>query len=58
MDEIYVLKNGMISEKGTYKQLIDKKGAFAEFIQTHMLESENDDKPGDYYSVLIKMEWK
>ncbi|CAH0389150.1 unnamed protein product [Bemisia tabaci] len=47
VDEIYVLKNGMISEKGTYKQLIDKKGAFAEFIQTHMLESENDDKPAE-----------
>ena len=32
VDNIIVLKDGKISEVGTYHQLIKKKGAFAEFI--------------------------
>ncbi|CAH1990666.1 unnamed protein product [Acanthoscelides obtectus] len=37
-DQIVVLKNGEISESGTYKELLDKKGAFAEFLLQHITE--------------------
>lgn len=38
VDNIFVLKDGEISEEGTYKELLDKKGAFAEFLIQHLTE--------------------
>jgi ATP-binding cassette, subfamily C (CFTR/MRP), member 1 len=38
VDNIFVLKEGEVSEQGTYKQLLDKKGAFAEFLIQHLTE--------------------
>lgn len=38
VDNIFVLKDGEVSEHGTYKQLLDKKGAFAEFLIQHLTE--------------------
>ena len=35
-DQIIVLKDGRISEIGTYQQLIDRNGAFADFMETHL----------------------
>lgn len=43
VDLIVVMKNGIISESGTYKELLDKKGDFADFLILHMQE-QNDDK--------------
>nr|CAH7765033.1 unnamed protein product [Callosobruchus chinensis] len=44
-DQIVVLKNGEVSESGTYKELLDKKGAFAEFLLQHITEqAENDEE--------------
>ncbi|KAK9886060.1 hypothetical protein WA026_014842 [Henosepilachna vigintioctopunctata] len=46
VDQILVMKEGEISETGTYKQLLDKKGAFAEFLVNHLntaVEDENSD---------------
>lgn len=36
MDNICVMKDGRISESGTYQELLDKKGAFADFLKQHM----------------------
>ncbi|CAH1406916.1 unnamed protein product [Nezara viridula] len=36
VDLIVVLSNGEISEVGTYRELLDKKGAFSEFLVTHL----------------------
>ncbi|XP_044754616.1 multidrug resistance-associated protein 1 isoform X3 [Coccinella septempunctata] len=36
MDQILVMKDGEISETGTYQELLDKKGAFAEFLINHI----------------------
>ncbi|KAF5286638.1 hypothetical protein FQA39_LY16212 [Lamprigera yunnana] len=48
VDNIVVLKDGKISEIGTYKELLDKKGAFAEFIVQHLHEvAEEDDEQLD-----------
>uniref|UniRef100_A0A8D8XGU9 ABC-type glutathione-S-conjugate transporter n=2 Tax=Cacopsylla melanoneura TaxID=428564 RepID=A0A8D8XGU9_9HEMI len=38
VDQIVVLKDGQVSESGTYKELLAKKGAFAEFLITHIQE--------------------
>uniref|UniRef100_A0A069DZT4 ABC-type glutathione-S-conjugate transporter n=1 Tax=Panstrongylus megistus TaxID=65343 RepID=A0A069DZT4_9HEMI len=38
VDLIVVLKDGEISEMGTYKELLDKKGAFSEFLTNHLQE--------------------
>lgn len=38
-DRIVVLKDGGISELGTYQELLDKKGAFSEFLMQHITEA-------------------
>ena len=38
VDVILVMKNGQISEMGTYEELVEKGGSFSEFIQTHVGE--------------------
>ncbi|XP_055543163.1 multidrug resistance-associated protein 1-like [Wyeomyia smithii] len=43
VDEIFVMKDGEISESGTYKQLLDQKGAFAEFLSQHIQELDEED---------------
>lgn len=43
VDEIYVVKDGEISETGTLKELIEKKGDFADFLIDH-LQAANDDE--------------
>lgn len=40
-DFIYVLKDGAVSESGTYKELMESKGAFAEFLVEHLEEKED-----------------
>jgi ATP-binding cassette, subfamily C (CFTR/MRP), member 1 len=37
-DDIYVLKDGEVSEHGNYKELLARKGAFAEFLIQHLQE--------------------
>ena len=42
MDVIYVLKDGSITEEGTYQQLLDRKdGAFAEILKTYTKQEED-----------------
>lgn len=38
VDNIFVLKNGEVSESGNYEALMNKKGAFAEFLIQHLQE--------------------
>ncbi|CAH1713412.1 unnamed protein product [Aphis gossypii] len=38
VDLIVVMKDGQVSESGTYKELLDKKGDFADFLILHMQE--------------------
>ncbi|XP_063235793.1 multidrug resistance-associated protein 1-like isoform X1 [Bacillus rossius redtenbacheri] len=40
VDLIVVLKDGEISERGTYKELLEKKGAFADFLIQHLGEGD------------------
>lgn len=43
VDYIYVLKDGEISESGAYQELLNKKGAFAEFLIHHLQENTSDE---------------
>lgn len=38
-DNIYVMKDGTFSENGTYEELLQQKGAFADFIIEHLQEN-------------------
>ncbi|CAK1540432.1 unnamed protein product [Leptosia nina] len=39
-DLVVVLRDGEVSEAGTYQQLLEKKGAFAEFLINHLSDAE------------------
>ncbi|XP_055375696.1 multidrug resistance-associated protein 1 isoform X7 [Condylostylus longicornis] len=43
VDNIFVLKDGQISESGTYQELLNKKGAFSEFLIQHLQEANVED---------------
>lgn len=42
-DKIVVLKDGEVSETGTYQELLDKKGDFSDFLVQHMNEAAEDE---------------
>ncbi|XP_040163162.1 multidrug resistance-associated protein 1 isoform X4 [Anopheles arabiensis] len=46
-DKIFVLRDGEISESGTYQELMDKKGAFAEFLIQHLQEVSEEEEDLD-----------
>lgn len=53
VDNIYVVKDGEISESGTMQELINKKGAFAEFLIQHLQEvNEEEENLDDIKQVL------
>lgn len=45
VDQIIVLKDGQVSEVGSYKELLTQKGAFAEFLLQHLEEESGDEIP-------------
>ena len=49
------MENGRISEIGTYAELIDNNGAFAEFVRTYasMEESDEGEKAGRVKQLYI-----
>ena len=54
-DQIIVIKNGSISECGTYKTLLQHGGAFAEFLMEYMTETgEGNRKTHELKEVLGK----
>lgn len=54
VDNIFVLKEGEVSEQGTYKELLDKKGAFADFLIQHLTEINAD--PEDLEEIKAQLE--
>ena len=47
VDEIVVLSDGKISEMGSYSQLMQHDGPFAQFLKTHFtqeVDSDEDDE--------------
>ncbi|XP_062915140.1 multidrug resistance-associated protein 1 isoform X1 [Mobula hypostoma] len=46
MNRIFVMVDGRISESGTYKELLEQKGAFSEFLRMHAPTENEDDSAG------------
>lgn len=51
-DVVYVLKDGRISEQGSYRELVARKGAFADFLIQHLKEKEIDEIPEEDLNVM------
>ncbi|XP_048239875.1 multidrug resistance-associated protein 1-like [Haliotis rufescens] len=43
VDTVVVMTNGLISEIGSYDELLSHNGPFAQFLRTYFLESEDED---------------
>ncbi len=43
VDHIVVLVDGQISETGSYQELLDKNGAFAEFLRNYLTQEEEEE---------------
>jgi len=43
VDHIVVMKDGRVSEQGSYRQLLDAKGEFQEFLTTFLAEGHEDE---------------
>lgn len=46
-NKIFVLKDGEVSESGSYQELMDKKGAFADFLIQHLQEVNEEEEDID-----------
>jgi ATP-binding cassette, subfamily C (CFTR/MRP), member 1 len=53
VDNIVVLKDGEVSEVGTYNELIAKKGAFADFLLQHLQEKAEEGEGKFKREILI-----
>ena len=42
VDQIMVLDHGTVSEVGSYKELLHRKGAFANFLMTYLEEEKEE----------------
>ena len=49
VDQIIVMRNGVVSEMGSYEELMKTDGAFAEFLRTYLAEvgSSDSDENGE-----------
>ena len=44
VDEILVMSDGCITEKGSYDQLMSHNGAFAQFLKAYLQTEESSDE--------------
>lgn len=55
-DLIIVLKDGSVSESGTFKELTDKKGDFADFLLTYLKENAVEpDEEGNFRNAFLPL---
>ena len=47
LDQIIVMVDGRISEVGTYQELLDRKGAFVDFLYAYLETEEVDEEADD-----------
>ena len=52
LDQIFVMVNGRISEVGTYQELLDREGAFADFYYS-CLENEDQKDEAEYEGTSV-----
>ncbi|XP_060605432.1 multidrug resistance-associated protein 1-like [Ruditapes philippinarum] len=54
VDMIFVISNGVISELGSYDELLSHDGAFAKFLRTYLIEHEEEVEEEDEEAQNIK----
>lgn len=54
VDEIIVMDNGRISERGTFQQLLQHNGPFAQFLQVYLLHDDAPEEENDTESMWNK----
>ena len=45
VDKIFVMKDGMITESGSYRELLDQKGEFSDFLVQYLCNNEDKKDP-------------
>ncbi len=55
VDEIIVMREGAVSEVGSYSELLEKKGAFAEILRQYITEYQEEAEMEDDLGELIDM---
>ncbi|XP_069159719.1 multidrug resistance-associated protein 1 [Procambarus clarkii] len=59
VDKIVVLRKGEVTEQGTYGELLEKKGAFQEFLLQYLSEKEEEDETlEDLEDIKMQLEEK
>ena len=53
LDQIFVMVNGRISEVGTYRELLDHKGAFADFLYSYLEDEDQGDEFDEGTALLL-----
>ncbi|KAK8748976.1 hypothetical protein OTU49_015623, partial [Cherax quadricarinatus] len=56
VDKIIVLNNGSITEEGTYKELLERKGKFQEFLLQYLSEASEDEALEDLEGIRLQLE--
>ena len=51
-DVIVVMSNGVISEMGTYSELVEANGAFAQFLNTYQSTNQAEEKDDGKYTYM------
>ena len=54
-DVIVVMVDGQITEVGSYTELIDNDGAFAQFLHTYRGVDEDEEKDPGNYATLVNV---
>lgn len=55
VDKIIVLKDGSISELGTFEELIERKGHFSDFVTEYLLEQSDSDHENGEIDVIKRL---
>ncbi|KAL5009766.1 hypothetical protein ScPMuIL_012071 [Solemya velum] len=55
VDQIIVLSNGIITESGSYEQLMNHDGPFAQFLRTYLLQAEDSDSDNEAHELKVNM---
>ena len=53
VDRVVCVKQGQISDIGTYKELVEKEGEFAEFVKTYLMDN-GESGPGSSEDGTLK----
>lgn len=53
-NQIIVMKDGEVSERGSYEELMEENGAFAEFLTHHVNEGTREKQGKKYSSLLLE----